>query len=402
MSYLILFIIFYLLSFPTFLNFNAKSRNIIFFISIIILFLFAGLRYETGGDWVMYTHVFNLIEPINKILLGHEDHFLDINYEFLYKLLNSIVKLFSSDFQIFLLVVQLILSVLLYKSLKEYSTLPIIAVIVYYSRCMFIFDFVVIRQAIAILIVFYSLKYLESKDIYIYIFLVILASFFHFSAIIMLLVSPFLKRTYSNRLLIIYFMVANAFVFFKIRWVLGLTKLLINMNINSLITHKLIKYTADELFSYPSSFSMAVIANLIIFIVVIIYREKFNKFKYFNLFLNLFLGYIFFYYFFFELSMLSKRLNYYFFISIVVLLPMLIDVFELKMNKFIAYNILCIYLLMGSFNTFMERPSSIAYNPYQNYLVYKILNKKSTGYKRFLEHKNKEIEKIRKEESDNN
>lgn len=396
MIYFILFILLFFLSLSEFLDLNFKFKNQLFLICLLILFLFTGLRYETGGDWFNYTHNFSLIEPINKILIGHNDQFNLIKYEFLFKVLCSITKSVIDNFQFFLIVVQIILTFLLYKSLKEYSIFPIISLVIYYSRCTLIFDFVVIRQSIAILIIFYSLKYFESKNYYKFIILILFASLFHASALIVLFVSFFLRKHFSNVSLILYFILVNFIFIFKINWIYFIVNYLIHLDINSYITSKLIFYSTNNLESHPKVFSLAIIVNLIIFCLLLYFRTKLMKFRYFNLFFNYFLVYIFFSYLFYEFSMLSKRLEYYFFISIVIIIPMIINVFNYKLNKIIAYFIFAIYLVLASSNIYFEKPSSIAYNPYQNFLVYKLFNKKSTGFERFFKSRTIEEERILK------
>jgi hypothetical protein len=84
----------------------------------------------------------------------------------------------------------------------------------------------------------------------------------------------------------------------------------------------------------------------------------------------------------------SNRTRLFFFISVIALLPMLLEVMPLFLERFAGMIVIMLYCFSFSRGIFLEQPQSVAYNPYQNYIEFKINPRPSTGKQR-LEQSNR-------------
>ena len=88
------------------------------------------------------------------------------------------------------------------------------------------------------------------------------------------------------------------------------------------------------------------------------------------------------YYYCFELVEVSNRVRFFFLISIVALLPIILEYIIHWSNQLGVYFVVVLYCFSFSMHIFTEQPRAVAYNPYQNYIEYKIHPRPSTGKQR--------------------
>jgi hypothetical protein len=166
---------------------------------------------------------------------------------------------------------------------------------------------------------------------------------------------------------------------FEIKWLGFIINEIVSQNEVSLIVGKLYRYSQRQ---DSKIFGLGSIVNLLILYYILWKRDKFENSKMFNIFLNLFLLNIFFYYFTWELNEISSRIRLYFASGSVLLFPCFLDVYRNKIRKLAVLTFIILYsLYFGRIYIFQFR-EAIAYNPYQNYLIYQAFGKKSTGAER--------------------
>lgn len=186
---MIYFLVIFFLFIVSFLDlFNSKFekyRNLVWIICLILFILHDGLRWETGTDWLNYFLYFSDRSQVAYL-----------KFEPLYILLNSIIKSISSNYTIFLIVHSTILYLLIFKSVKDYSKNYIFSIFCYY--CLMLPYLGMNRQIIAIAICMYSIRYVVEKDVFKFIITIIIASLFHYSALVFLIVY-FVNNQWSNR-----------------------------------------------------------------------------------------------------------------------------------------------------------------------------------------------------------
>lgn len=156
---------------------KSKNNSKIIFLT---LFVFCSLRYDVGWDYMSY---------ISDLDTGF-DEILNSRYEFLSKyvfLLGSFLNFYPIVFIIF---AYLTLKIV-YDSIKQYSTNPLLSWVVYYSMPLFFFSALsTIRQSLATVIVFYSYRFVKEKKYFFFLLTILIGSLFHISAVVGLLILP--------------------------------------------------------------------------------------------------------------------------------------------------------------------------------------------------------------------
>lgn len=165
-------------SFFSIFNQFYRARTILLFGIFVMLFLFAGLRYETGFDYHSYKYYFDTVSTISDVFKGN------IDMEKGYLLLNVIIKKLNVNFNGILIVMAFMSLIILFSSYKKYTGYYIIAILIYLVRFYFIRDMGQIRQSLACAIIMFSLKYIQEKNARKYIMAIIIASLFHRVALV--------------------------------------------------------------------------------------------------------------------------------------------------------------------------------------------------------------------------
>ena len=93
------------------------------------------------------------------------------------------------------------------------------------------------------------------------------------------------------------------------------------------------------------------------------------------------------YYYCFELVEVSNRVRLFFLIGIIALLPMVLEALPLFIERLAGLIVIALYCFSFSRGIFLEVPQAAAYNPYQNYIEYKIHPRPSTGKQRLEQSK---------------
>lgn len=179
---------------------RGKKYNkfcIILFFSIFIALL-ALRSIETGTDIKAYFRTFSNISNLSfHGLLNYSE-----KDELLFYFLNKIISLIGGSFQFFLFVCALI-SILpimfLYKKESQNSMLTMSLFLVVAPFSIF---FSGLRQALALGIIAVAYNFIKDKKLFKFILLVIVASYFHKSAIFCLLLYPIYHAKITNRWLI--------------------------------------------------------------------------------------------------------------------------------------------------------------------------------------------------------
>lgn len=172
------------LLFTTILNYLSrliKNKNVSLFFwgsAILVASLVSGLRYGVGTDFFSYEQWFRhfLTYPINW------NNYQDISFTILIKSL----QLFTDNPQLLFLVSAFMTNLLVMLFIKKNTDLYDLGFFLFITLYFYYSSLNIMRQWIAISIFLYSLKYAFDKKIIKYFLLVLLASTFHASALLML------------------------------------------------------------------------------------------------------------------------------------------------------------------------------------------------------------------------
>lgn len=373
-------------------NVERTVRNISR-VSIVLMFIFlAGLRFETGVDWYLYTQMFNDTPPIDQITSKFEREAIFSTFDYGYCILISTVKFLGGGIQTVFLLVSMATSIFLYKGLKIYTEYNTLSLLLYYSLLFFILDMSGLRQGLALSIFLYAVQFLVKRAFWQYFLWIMIAAAFHWSAYILLLLYPFINKRFSSITLAGTFLFSLVIYFLNIKWLEPIIIMIFPSLENALLASKLMAYTANDTFSAARALNLRTILTSVFFIsflsFFIYYRKRMEeKYPYFNIFLNIYVLQIFVFYGLYEFTEMADRLKLYMLISTVVLLPYAAYYFRSFYLRSVVATYVFIFSIFSCQAYVLEAPTTIAYHPYQNYILYYFIGEeKSTGEQRLNKH----------------
>lgn len=362
---------------------------------IIILFVIAGFRYETGMDWKRYEEIFNSVKSAGSIS-SFSDIFNDLDIG--YQLLSITIKSFGGDIQVVFIVMQLIGSIFLWKTLKKYTEYKLSAILIYYSLLFFLLDLNLMRQMVAANIFFFSISFIREKKMWTYFGLILLAFSFHWSVLLFLPMYFILNLRLSSTTIYTSVLLFVLFFIFQIKTGELLYTITEKIFGDTEITNRVSFYTTKNIYAVNRAFSFGFFLNLLIIMATMLNRKDLEKVTpYFNIFLNLMLIQLFFYFVMYEYIEVSGRLRFYTLISYIIIIPYFFQIYKFLFNRIIVYIFIVLYGLSYSYIYMIPNKQTIAYNPYQNYILHKIFNMRSSGEKRLKEY-HLEFDKERKQQ----
>lgn len=172
---------------------KSKYKSISFaFLALFILSLFAGLRdYSLGTDVLLYGKGWfdkSLeFDSLISFLKKADEYGIGIGYA----ALNYFVSRISVDFHFFLFIFQFIHLTLIYFTIRSMKThLSITFAFFIYLFSFYNISFNILRQIMAVSIVFFGFRYIQNNKLIKYLLTIILACSFHSTAIIGFILYP--------------------------------------------------------------------------------------------------------------------------------------------------------------------------------------------------------------------
>ena len=188
-------VILILLAFPLSLAFVGYVRKInmrvlVLPLSLLILFFFMSCRAESvGADTAQYIYGFKQIcntslrDLTGTTIFGLGGNYR-LNFEYGYRLYNKVVSFFSTDGQAITVANSLMIFLLLSKLLKTQSAYAFLSIWLYITLGTFQTQMNMSRNAIAILICYLGLRYIEKRNPVKYLLCILIATLFHSSSIL--------------------------------------------------------------------------------------------------------------------------------------------------------------------------------------------------------------------------
>lgn len=385
MFYLICFFILFALALLNVQMRDTLSRQIFSGLAALLLIGIAGLRYETGGDWDSYTELFGMYPPFSR-LIGHPVELWEQQTEEGFTLLCAFVKSMGGTVQHLFFVVSAINITLITVALQKYTKYPVVALLCYYGILYFNLEMIYIRQATAVALCFFALQYLRSHELWKYMLIIVLACTFHRVAALMIPLYFLLDRTLPIWIYLTVIGVGAVLMLIGIPWIQTIF-LTVAGWLGENYAEKAEAYTEEAMFAVNRGLSIGFVLNLAMLIVVMFFKKKIDELPYGTIMLNMFALSLVLYYYCFELVEVSNRVRLFFYIGIIALLPMVLEVLPLFLEKMLGLIVVTLYCFSFSRGIFLEAPQAAAYNPYQNYIEYKIHPRPSTGKQRLEQSK---------------
>lgn len=187
--YWIIYIIILALSLLDFfgLRFSRQARSFLLSGGILLLILFAGLRFECDNDYTAYADVYSAAPGLVDIFKGRAE-LGDVYGEFFFGLLCVLFKTFDLPAYTLFLTISFLTFYSLYRVILRFSKYPFASLLLYMSMYFLAGGFTQIRFGLSTTLAWISLSYLyqgKKKQYFIYL---LIACMFHISAIVALLV----------------------------------------------------------------------------------------------------------------------------------------------------------------------------------------------------------------------
>ncbi|PAV31554.1 capsular biosynthesis protein [Virgibacillus profundi] len=158
--------------------FSIRPHKLLIFGSLLVLVLISGLRSNIG-DTFNYINIFEENDFTWEYVLSEKD----IGFGILQMFLKNYI---SQDPQVMIFTTALITNLIIILVLYNYSRLIELSLYVYITGGLFLVSMNGIRQVLAAAITFAAIKYLINGSFIKYAIIIVLASFFHQSALILL------------------------------------------------------------------------------------------------------------------------------------------------------------------------------------------------------------------------
>jgi hypothetical protein len=148
---------------------------------IFLFTLIFGLRYDVGTDYFNYLKLY-------------QEHYRIDRIEWAFKQLTLLLSNNGVHYSFYFAIISFIQIVLMYYTFKNERYLYPFLVVVLFLGGYFVTWMNILRQTIAALIFFYSLKYVEDKKFFHYLLWCLIGALFHKTALALIVLYPFLKN----------------------------------------------------------------------------------------------------------------------------------------------------------------------------------------------------------------
>lgn len=180
-----------------------KDKWLIEIAALLILVLVSGTRLDLGGtDYFVYKRVYESIPEIgvfiSQIDVLHKNY-LTYGYELGFLFIISLFKTINLNYYGFTLFHSIFFYISLYVGLKKYVGNFNFFIFIFLYKLFFYNTFISLRQSITIAIFFISLRFIEERKVFRYMFCCIAGIAFHSAAVILLPIYALYKLPLSRK-----------------------------------------------------------------------------------------------------------------------------------------------------------------------------------------------------------
>ena len=179
-------------------------------LSVLPMFLLFVLRYKRiGVDTIGYVRFFEEVKDIPLLKLLND---ADMRLERGYRIYVKLISLITDSYTVYFLFNGIIIFGSLYHFTRKYAKNPFVFFFLFVALGTYGFVETGLRQSLAMSVCLWSVDFVKNKKPIRFILTVILAYFFHKSALIFLMIYPLSLIKRYDWMILIYFMLAGVFV----------------------------------------------------------------------------------------------------------------------------------------------------------------------------------------------
>lgn len=340
------------------INLNRKSRKLLYLLALALMILFAGFRWfdyplnsEPGVwkifDYSAYEHVYYNGPSLGNFIaeFASSDAYvksMDIGFVYISSFFSHFI---FSNANLFFLLISFVTVILFSKGLsRNHINYGIFVVLfIFLTRFYFQYNFIMMRQAIAMAIVWWAIPFVIERKFWSFFLLCAIGAIFHFTALLFVIVYILPKFNFSNKFLLILLPVLLALS------IVGVTdKILLLFIVKGLsiigLGDKVATYIGSDMYSKGiNPLNFLEIAPFLYFAIK--YRIAMCSTEYGRFFFNLFVLYVVFLLVFMNFMALTRISSYYLY-SILFIVSFTIERMKLYSNRAIYRYLFMMYFFI--------------------------------------------------------
>ncbi|MEZ4358516.1 MAG: EpsG family protein [Eubacteriales bacterium] len=316
------------------------KKHISFKLLVLILLVFAFLRYGVGTDYFSYNFLYDRLNPSLFLELTQG---VD-NQEIGFRLFGSLLKGIGFSYQFYLIIIAFINIFFISLTCSKYSKNPTFSLLIYYSFYYLVWTFSGLRQGIVIAIgVYYLLEYIQKNKHLRFLLIVLLLTTIHLSALILIPLYFASKINFKKKTLLIILLSSLAFA--MIPW----GNILKNFIWIPFIS-RIILYIDTSTFSLTRLLDFQSIGRFVFLIIIFFYYDSYaRQNEVSKKILNIYIISMILYFVFKFSELTAARLSIYGKILDMIILANTYYLYKERINR-ILYSVLMILLLVVYFN----------------------------------------------------
>lgn len=329
------------------LKIKISQKRILYIIGILVLVMFAGTRYDFGRDYYVYKDAFYNLNLQN-------------NSEYLFEPLFTLLclSLRSLGFNFFILFVAFVN--VLFKAYLFYkkSPYPLFSLLIYFCLSVVLYEMGQMRQALAMIMVFYAIECCRNRNLKGFVFNFILALGMHYSAIVLLPCYWITKLHFSKKQIFIFSVVLFFLAFINLSDCILEIANIVHVDHISL---KIVEYAGRNA-------TLGINASLLLrFIILGGFVFAIRNDKQYDYLAILYLYGIFLYVVFNSAPEIAMRTASYFKLFEIFIYPLILAHCKLKSNRICLLIAISSYLFYTMSSLFVDHPD--AFLPYKSFLI---------------------------------
>ncbi|WP_196800481.1 EpsG family protein [Treponema bryantii] len=285
---------------------NIISYYFVFFFSLIII-LMAGIRWEVGTDWPAFLNDFNYFKSSTWNEILHSVY--GVTYERGYVFTAFLFAKYVGNYSVYLTFQIIFIVICVFPVIYKYSEYPLFSFLGFFAYS-FCYAFSVARSGFALALSFRAFEALLEKKNKIFFWLVLLATLFHNTAIVILLFPLLNKIKLTNVELLILICCALFFSFFTEKILLGIASNILPVS----YSNRIVTYFnhRNETYGLNVGESVRIITRGFVVLLIFLCLWKRRNNNRINFIVNMYLLCILLYISFSRISVAFIRLCYYF------------------------------------------------------------------------------------------
>ncbi|ADQ41731.1 hypothetical protein Calkr_2277 [Caldicellulosiruptor acetigenus I77R1B] len=307
---------------------------IIFYGTLLSMFLLAIFRYGIGPDYFSYKFLYEFL--INKSILSTL-YDSSVKGEVGFELISALLKKIGLTYQQYLSFFAFINLFFVGRICKKYSNNPILSLTIYFSLYYFVWTFSAIRQGITIPIgMYYFLEYLQNKNTKKMILISLILSTIHMSALILLLFILVDKAGLNKKHIV------TLMMFSLVISTLPISNIIRQLNWLP-ISYRILPYLSEKAF-LNNIFDFKTLGRLVFLMIGFIFYDVYAKQgKLYKSTINVYMVSLSIYFILKSSELMAARLSIYGVFLIIIIMPNIIYLLNEKFDRYMYIGFIFVF-----------------------------------------------------------